>query len=412
MARSVRARIETRSARLRLAGRKEPWWQKIQRGMSTGYHRPIKGGAGSWWGRVLVEGKYKIEALKTASGHVVAADDYIEADGETVFNWAQAQAATRAWAAKQTGAGPLTVETACRDYIGDLRARKGDQAAKDADGRLNKHLIPALGDRRLADITDADVRGWRNGLVKDEDDHDEEEVRRSRDTANRLLGIAKAAFNHAFNTSRVTDDRAWRRVKAFKGVGEARKIILTPAELQKLIDACEPGLRELVLIGAWTGARSGELTRTRVRDFDPGDATLHVRGKTGERDIHLAPAAVTLLRRMASGKRPEEFLITTVEGGPWTKSLHQRPFAEAVTTAGLDPETTFYALRHSYISRALKEHVPVKAVADQCGTSIAMIQRFYAKFIPSDQAEYAKAAAPALRINAGKKVVQLRSGAA
>ena len=45
------------------AGRKEPYWQKIERGLSVGYHRPLKGGAGSWWARVLVEGKYKIEAL-------------------------------------------------------------------------------------------------------------------------------------------------------------------------------------------------------------------------------------------------------------------------------------------------------------------------------------------------------------
>ena len=63
-------------------------------------------------------------------------------------------------------------------------------------------------------------------------------------------------------------------MKAFKGVGEARKVILTDAELQRLIDACEPGLRELVLIGAWTGARLGELTGARVRDLDRDDATL------------------------------------------------------------------------------------------------------------------------------------------
>ena len=66
--------------------------------------------------------------------------------------------------------------------------------------------------------------------------------------------MVKAAFNLAFNTGRVGDDRAWRRVKAFKGVGEARKVILSDAELQRLVDACEPGLRELVLIGAWTGS--------------------------------------------------------------------------------------------------------------------------------------------------------------
>jgi integrase len=99
---------------------------------------------------------------------------------------------------------------------------------------------------------------------------DEDAIRRSRDTANRMLAMAKAAFNLAFNTGRVTDDRAWRRVQAFKGVGEARKVILSDAELQRLVDACEPGLRELVLVGAWTGSRLGEITAARVRDLDVG----------------------------------------------------------------------------------------------------------------------------------------------
>jgi integrase len=404
MTRSVRARIESRSARLRLPGRKEPFWQKLERGLSIGYHRPIKGGDGTWWARVLIKGHYKIEALATA-------DDHLASNGETILNWAEAQAAVRAWAAKRTGRGPYTVADACRDYVADLRARKGDRAANEADGRLQKHLLPELGDRRLADLITADLNGWRNGLVAE--DQDDEEVRRSRDTANRIRGIAFAAFNLAFQAGRVSDDREWRRVKPFKNVGEARKIILSDAQQQNLIDACEPGLSEFALLVALTGGRPGrELTEARVRDLDLEEATLRVSGKTGVREIHLPADALALLRRLASGKRPDEHLLTTAEGKPWTKSLHTRRVAAAVEKAGLGPDTTLYALRHSYISRALKEGVPVKAVADQCGTSITMIQRFYAKFIPSDLAKYAQKAAPKLRTDTQEKVVAIRPGAA
>ena len=59
----------------------------------------------------------------------------------------------------------------------------------------------------------------------------------------------------------------------------------------------------------------------------------------------------------------------------------------------------FYSLRHSYISRALGQGVPTKAVADHCGTSILMLQRFYAKFIPGDQQRYAAMAAPAITLD-------------
>jgi integrase len=124
----------------------------------------------------------------------------------------------------------------------------------------------------------------------------------------------KAAFNLAFRAGRVTDDRAWRRVGAFKGAGEARKIILTDAQLQRLVDACATDLREFSLAGAWTGARLGELTSARVRDFDAREATLALRGKTGGRTIHLPAAAVTLLRGLASGQPPDAYLFQRSTG--------------------------------------------------------------------------------------------------
>jgi hypothetical protein len=55
-------------------------------------------------------------------------------------------------------------------------------------------------------------------------------------------------------------------------------------------------------------------------------------------------------------------------------------------------------LRHSHISRALKVGVPAKAVADHCGTSLAMIARHYGKFLAEDRKRYAALAAPPLRL--------------
>jgi integrase len=336
---------------------------------------------------------------------LATADDHAEADGKVVLSWAQAQAAARAWAAKQGSDGPLTVAQACEHYIADLRARKGDRAAQEAEGRVRRRILPTLGTKLLANVTSNDVRQWHVGLVRGETD---EAQRRARDTANRLLAILKAALNLAFRDGSVSDDRAWRRVNAFKGAGEARKVILGTDELQRLVHACPEGLRELVALGAWTGARLGEITGARVRDLDLKAATLRVRGKTGGREIHLPPEPLALLKRLAHGKGPADPLATTAAGMPWTPSLHQRPFATAVKLAGLDSETTFYALRHSYISRALTNGVPAKAVADHCGTSMAMIERHYAKFVVEDRRRYAEAASAPLQLEPDEKVVKLR----
>lgn len=253
---------------------------------------------------------------------------------------------------------------------------------------MAKHVLPALGDTLVSELTTDQIRRWLNGMVRNSGD--DEDRRRSKDSANRVLAVFKAALNLAFNDERVADDRAWRRVQAFKGVGEARKVIFTDEEIQKLADACPAGLREVVAAGAMTGCRLSELTGARVRDLDAAAGTLRVTGKTGVRQVHVAARASQLLETLARGKRSTDHLFVTADGLPWGESLHKRPFAAAVKKAGLDTEATFYSLRHASITRMLKAGVPTQAVAEHHGTSARMIETNYAKFIRSDRARYAE----------------------
>ena len=74
MARTVRnAKIDTRSARVKLTERREPYWTPISAGCAIGYRRGAKGG--TWVARFRGEdGKQHYEALG-------AADDARDADG-------------------------------------------------------------------------------------------------------------------------------------------------------------------------------------------------------------------------------------------------------------------------------------------------------------------------------------------
>lgn len=85
MARTVRnAKLDTRSARTKLEARREPYWTAISRGCALGYRRGSKGG--TWVARLRApDGKQHYDALG-------AADDARDADGLTVFTFAQAQA--------------------------------------------------------------------------------------------------------------------------------------------------------------------------------------------------------------------------------------------------------------------------------------------------------------------------------
>ena len=56
-------------------------------------------------------------------------------------------------------------------------------------------------------------------------------------------------------------------------------------------------------------------------------------------------------------------------------------------TAKLPAKTVLYSLRHTYISRALEHGASVKLIADNCGTSIRMIEKHYWKSIQSQRQE-------------------------
>ncbi len=83
MVRSVRdQRIDSRSARLRLAAEREPYWRKIARGRYLGYRRAREGG--SWVAR------YRDPAGQQHYRKLGPADDVLDANGTSSLSFDQA----------------------------------------------------------------------------------------------------------------------------------------------------------------------------------------------------------------------------------------------------------------------------------------------------------------------------------
>ena len=68
---------------------------------------------------------------------------------------------------------------------------------------------------------------------------DREAVRRSKDSANRVLSMVKALLNHALRdpANGITDDHAWRLVKPYHGVAAPRATHFSEAQARALIEA-------------------------------------------------------------------------------------------------------------------------------------------------------------------------------
>ena len=392
MARSIRnTSLETRTARLKLAAAKKPIFVRIAPSLSLGYRRNQI--AGTWVLR-LADGKggASTKAIGTA-------DDYEAANNESVLDFWQAQERAKALV-KDNGGGdlskPLTVRHAAEVYLERLEA-KNPRTARDTRGRLNKHFLIKFGDELVTGLRKAKLDAWLNSLVSKSPDR--ETVRKSKDTANRVLTMVKALLNHAVRdpANRILDDHAWRLVKPFGDVAVPRAVHFSPEQARALIGACpNKDFVNLLTAGFLTGARYGELTDCSVRDFDPMARTLKVDGKTGQRSIILQPEAVTFFNQIAKDQPPEAPLLSRADGGRWNRSHQQRRMAQALELAGLDKTGTFYALRHSYISRAIEGGVPLNIIGDNCGTSVRMIEKTYAKILAYKRREFIERGAPSL----------------
>ncbi len=429
MARKVRdALIDTKEARGKLKPRGKPYWRTTgDQGLHLGY-RKLKGRAGTWWARhYLGSQAYAIESIGTA-------DDLIDADGEKVFDYWQAQAKARerkAARADTTGnkTGPYTVNRALDDYLDYLRSEGRSPAAiKDASYRIEAFIRPTLGAFECASLKPKQLRDWRTAIAnagprlrtksKDKQKHRTMPDGRARKaSANRILTTLKAALNHAFDEEEVSSNKAWgRRVKPFEDVDAARVRYLQIDEAKRLINGCDAQFRPMVEGALQTGARYSELTRLKVADFDRDAGTVFIQLSKGGKARHvvLSDEGVKFFRQACAGRADDELIFRKSDGSAWLKSHQARPMTDACKRAKIKPAIGFHGLRHTWASLLVKSGAPLHVVALNLGhvtkdgqPDVRMVTRHYAHFEKSHVAKMIRDHAPKFGFKPDKKIVSL-----
>lgn len=401
-------RLDTRTARLKLAVRREPYWRNIQQGRAIGYRRLPGGKAGTWIAR-----RYDSAEGRTYQA-LGAADDLMDADGVTTLTFGQAQAKAAAWFREvERAAGrvaePITVREAMDHYLADYVAR-GGKAERETRITIAAHILPTLGERKVTDLTLATIRAWHHALAtaparlragknaspkagRKAEDADARRARRS--SANRILTVLKAALSLAYREGRVPADDAWRRVKPFANVEAPRIRYLTDDEAVRLVNACPLDLRALVTAALLTGCRYGELARLRAADLDADAGVLHIRqAKAGKpRAVPLTAEAQRHFAARAAGKPGTALLLTRANGAAWGESHQHRPLIEACEAARIAPAVSFHILRHTFASRLAQRAVPMSVIAAALGNTEAICARHYAHLSPSYVADTIRQAA-------------------
>ncbi len=368
------ATITNRTAREKLPERREPHWLVLGKGRAVGFRRWKD--ARSWIAR------FRTPAHK----HIT------HALGRDVTDYPAAKTAAEAWFAQMAGGArraPVrgTVRNALDAYISDLRSHGRDSAADENDAMFK---LTVYGERiasaRLDRVTREDFDVWRDGL---------RQGRQNRTVNRKVRGVA-AALNYACKKlGHVGNREAWNLTALTDGVEESGEaaVFLNETQRERLIAKAPKLLRAYLRGLEHSGARPSELANAAVSDFDKVNGSLTLRHRKGRppvlkpRAVGLSPSAIEFFTQQTRGKEPTEPLISG-PSGHWRRhewSIGIRAAIEAANkkTSRVPSGASAYSFRHARISELLQiGNMDPLTVAQQTGTSLAMMSKYYFKIVP------------------------------
>ncbi|MDA8284799.1 MAG: site-specific integrase, partial [Actinomycetota bacterium] len=228
-----------------------------------------------------------------------------------------------------------------------------ERTAETYRGLLDSHILPALGDTEIGQLTPATVRAWHAPLA-----------RQHPSTAAKAYRLLRTICNVA-----VADDLIARSPCRVAGAGierAAARPIATPDDIDTITRAMPERYRALIQLATWCHLRKGELCALRRRDInlDRGSVTvvrnlqqlsdgtlLFKEPKTaaGRRTIaipaHLLPDLAYHLRTF-TGPSPDDLVFPGEKGGPLRPHVLHKHWARARAAAGRD-DLHLHDLRHT-----------------------------------------------------------------
>lgn len=170
---------------------------------------------------------------------------------------------------------------------------------------------------------------------------------------------------------------------------------LSPAEIQQLADGINPRFRALVLAGAYTGARFGELAAVRVDDFNSEDNHLRIVRSLSEVNGHLyfgepktraarrrvtLPAwlARSLEQHLKEWPSPDRGLVFTSPGGGALRRSFRRRYWKPTIRDSVGEPMRFHDLRHSHVALLIEQGTHPAVIAARLGhTSVRTVLDVY-----------------------------------
>ena len=361
--------------RERLAARRGPYFMKLAEGAYLGFRR----GPDTWHAR-----------FRDRSGSQL----YKALDGIRGDDYEGAKRAAEAWF-EQLGSSAIrsvkraSVRAALETYLADLKRHGRPDSAKEALWRFKLAVYEdPIADLELESATRDDFEEWRERLSPG----------RQPRSVNRHVRAVVAGLNRAIELGHVGNAGAWRLKPLADDVEDEgdTAIFVAPDQRRAIIAAADPYAAAFLRGLELTGARPKELAAARVGDFDGKVLKLaHRKGRPPKlrvRYVVLGQDGVAFFRQQACDKLPTTFLFTEDGEQPWRRHVWAREVRAAVAAVNekahgksrIPSGVGAYSFRHARISELFQIYgVDPLTVAQQTGTSIAMIEKAYMRFIPA-----------------------------
>lgn len=239
------------------------------------------------------------------------------------------------------------------------------------EAALNRRVLPAIGARRLEDITTGQLQRLVDRWGKE--------------------GLSGSTIRNALMPIRVVYRRAVRRgvvaVNPASGLelpapARRRERIASPLEVAALLDALAPADRALWSVAFYAGLRSGEIQALRWIDVDLAAGRIHVRrswdpgtrtfvapkSRAGARTVPMAGALRDELvgHRMRTGREGEQLVFGRTPEIPQANANILARARRTWERAGLAP-FGLHEARHSAVSLWIAAGVNIRQIATYAG---------------------------------------------
>lgn len=288
---------------------------------------------------------------------------------------------------KQEAMKQLTVSELCDLYFDQGVATKKASTMATDRGRIERHIKPLLGKKKVPDVSRADIKRFLQDVANGKTakdvktgPHGRAIVRGGRGTATRTVGLLGGIFSFAFDCGLIAENpvRGVKRFSDKKGeryLSQSELVALGKALSEAAKKGANPFAIAILKLLIFTGARKGEIETLSWKevDFDTGYLRL-ADSKTGQKMIPLNAGALEILSRI---KRIEgvEYVFPAHRGNGHYEGT-PKVWRRIRVNAGLD-DVRIHDLRHSFASIAVSGGASLPIIGALLGhTDSATTQRY------------------------------------